>query len=374
VNEEQPLNDEDAELIRQLGDALAKDPRWIKTAGRDDLDERTREAIQEAAAASGESLLVTLLDDAPRMLAEHRERREAFEDDIREFWGDALGMYETLHVCCKEAARDFYEEYLPDPHEPHDYVFDALTRLQGRASLVAGEVLTLLRAGYPSGAHARWRTIHELAVVAFFISEHGHEIARRYLGHDAIQRHKSAVLYNAYHEQLGYEPFTSGEFEAVKKAYDAALAEFGPGFGNDWGWAIPALGRAPLTFRSIEQVTGLSHFRPYYRMASDAVHPNVHGSFFDLGLQDQRAILVGPSPLGFADPAHGACLSLFQVTVCLLNFKPGLRGLMIINALGRLVDQIGEAFLEAQHRAEAEMKAGRWEPTEATAGPDPAAQ
>lgn len=127
-------------------------------------------------------------------------------------------------------------------------------RLHGRASLVASEVVTLMRAGFPSGAHARWRTIHEVAVVAFFIAEHGQGIARRYLAHDAIQRYKSAELYNTYHQKLGYEPLEPRDLAALENAYRAALDEFGPGFGKEWGWAIPALadGVAP-TLRARER-------------------------------------------------------------------------------------------------------------------------
>jgi hypothetical protein len=248
-------------------------------------------------------------------------------------------------------------------------------RLHARACLVAAEVLTLLRAGFPSGAHARWRTIHELAVVAFFITEHEQEIARRYLAHDAIQRHKSAVLYTRYHEKLGYEPFDPGEFDAIEKLRIDALAEFGSGFAKDWGWAIPALGEGVSpTFKAVEEATGMDHFRPYYRMASDPAHAGAHGSFFDLGLHDPAGILVGPSPIGFADPGHGACLSLFQVTVCVLKYRPDFRNVMTMHALSKMLDRVGEAFLDAQRQAEAALRAGYWDPVEPQSESDSAAE
>lgn len=296
------------------------------------------------------------------MLVERQAHRATFEAELRSFWGSAFDLYETFHVCCKEAGQDSFDRYLPGQEVPHDYVFDALMRLHGRACLIGSEVLTLLRAGFPSGAHARWRTIHELAVVAFFVSEHGQEIARRYLGHDAVQRHKSAVLYNQYHQQLGYEPFEPVEFESVQRAYTAALHEFGAGFGKDWGWAIPALeDNVPPNFKAIEQASRLDHFRPYYRMASDATHANAHGSFFDLGLHMPAGILAGPSPIGFADPAHGACLSLYQVTVCALRYRADFRNVMTMNALRKMLGQVGETFLEAQHQADSALQAGHWD-------------
>lgn len=97
-------------------------------------------------------------------------------------------------------------------------------------------------------------------------------------------------------------------------------------------------------------------------MASDPSHANAHGSFADLGLHDPFGILVGPSPIGFADPAQGACISLFQVTVCVLNYRTDMRNVMTLNALMKMLDQVSETFLDAQHRAEAALKAGHWEP------------
>ena len=131
-------------------------------------------------------------------------------------------------------------------------------------------------------------------------------------------------------------------------------------------WAIPALADSVSpTFRAIEEAARLDHLRPYYRMASDPSHANAHGSFSDLGLHDPSGILVGPSPIGFADPAHGACISLFQVTVCVLNYRVDMRNAMTLNALSEMLKQVGETFLGAQHRAEAALEAGHWEPADA---------
>jgi hypothetical protein len=363
---EHQFSSEDEAVIRELLNDLLRDPQKAALLESDDFPERLQVGIVEALRESGDALLDTLLERAPEMLTEHRAHREAFEADLLIFWGKAFDLYETFHVSCKEAGHDFFERYMPDPDDPHDFVFDALMRLHARACLVASEVLSLLRAGFPSGAHARWRTIHELGVVAFFITEHGQEIARRYLAHDTIQRYKSAELYNTYHEKLGYEPFEPSELTAIEKRYRDALDEFGPGFGKEWGWAIPALadGRSP-TFKAIEEAAGLDHLRPYYRMASDPSHANAHGSFSDLGLHDPSGILVGPSPIGFADPAHGACISLFQVTVCVLNYRVDMRNAMTLNALSKMLKQVGETFLDAQHRAEAALEAGHWEPADA---------
>ena len=59
--------------------------------------------------------------------------------------------------------------------------------LHANACLVTSEVITLLEAGYSSGATARWRSLHEVAVYAMFIVKHGPGTAERYLRHVHIK-------------------------------------------------------------------------------------------------------------------------------------------------------------------------------------------
>ena len=65
------------------------------------------------------------------------------------------------------------------PDGQRDYVFEALSRLLARACRIAEEVLVLLKAGYGQGALARWRALHEVAVVADLIAENGEDCAER---------------------------------------------------------------------------------------------------------------------------------------------------------------------------------------------------
>ena len=57
----------------------------------------------------------------------------------------------------------------------------------------------------------------------------------------------------------------------------------------------------------------MDHLRPYYRMASDNVHPNAHGAFYRMGMgldgNDRRVLLAGASNMGLADPGHGTAMS-----------------------------------------------------------------
>lgn len=339
--------------LEHLVDELAKDPAVIAAASEPDFERRVEEATQSALARSSTVLLDDLLRRAPEMLAERPEYRAGFEERLREIWGEALDLFEVFHAVCLEVGDDLNQRHRPAAASANDYRFDVLTRLHARSCLVASEVLVLLRSGYASGAHARWRTLHELAVVAYFIREHDAEVARRYLLHDAIQAYKAGLGYDEHHAALGYEPRSDSEREELQRRRDTLVAEFGTAFADDFGWAAEALGRPARTFRAIEEAVDLGHLRPYYRMASNPIHPNVRGSLFDLGVMPGREILLaGPSNAGLADPGHGACISLFQTTVCLLNEKVDVEGVAVMLALQQLIPRVGDAFLAAHRHLE----------------------
>jgi Family of unknown function (DUF5677) len=339
-----------SDALERWIEELAKDPAVVAAAEQPDFEQLVEQATQAALTHRGEALLEDLLRRAPEMLGERRTYRMGFEERLREIWGEALDLFGIFHMVCLERGEDFNARNRSAAAAAHDYRFDVLARLHARSCLVASEVLTLLRSGFASGAHGRWRTLHELAVVAYFIHERDDEVARRYLLHDAIQAYKAGLAYDEHHQALGYEPRSSSEREALKRRRDALVAEFGTPFADDFGWAAEAIGR-PAHFRAIEAAVNLGHLRPYYRMASNPVHPNVRGSLFDLGVVEGREILLaGPSNAGLADPGHATCISLMQTTVCLLNHEVEVEGVAAMLVLQQLLSRVGDAFLAAHER------------------------
>ena len=156
---------------------------------------------------------------------------------------------------------------------------------------------------------------------------------------------------------LHVEPYSEEEMEQAKEAHDALLESFGSSFKGQYGWAAEAFGKKAVRFSDLEREAGLAHLRPYYRMASHNVHANVKGATFKLGMapQAEPLLLAGPSNYGFADPAHGAAISLTQVTVALLNTRPNIDRLVTLTILEKLQAEIGDEFLRIQLKLEDEM-------------------
>jgi ElaB/YqjD/DUF883 family membrane-anchored ribosome-binding protein len=319
------------------------------------------EKVPELVSSSAEALLKALKSKAPSMLRRRRSAMHGFERRTYRRWRKAIDLLETLSAISQEAGDHFNATFRPQASKENDVAFDVLTRLHARACQIASEILSLLRSGYADGAHARWRTLHEVAVTALFVSKHGKEVANRYFLHEAVESYKAAIEYQTYCNRLGEPPYSDQDIAGFKANRDQICDQFGPSFKNRYGWACEALGKSNPTFSELEQDVELGHLRPYYRMASHNVHSNPKGITFRLGTVEVREeiLLAGPSDAGFAEPGHGCAVSLQQVNVSLLKTKPNVDRLIILKAMQDLVAQIGEAFLEADSAGKQRRRTGR---------------
>jgi hypothetical protein len=231
------------------------------------------------------------------------------------------------------------------------YLIDVLIRLHARACQITEEIICLLEGGFADGAMARWRTLHEVAVVAQFISAHGEDLAERYVLHQAVESKRAMDDYQKCQPHLSYEPLEQGEIKAVRDSYDAVIARFGKNFKSQYGWAADHLNIARPTFENIEYAAGIGHLRAHYRMASHNVHANPKGLFFKLGLlKESELLLADPSNAGLADPGSAAALSLAQVSTALSLLQTTVDNTVALQIIAQLVDEIGEAFGKAHER------------------------
>lgn len=295
-------------------------------------------------------LLKSLKRNSTNSLKLRRKDFSGFQNRLQKSRKGAFDLLEMLIAIAIETGADFNNEIRPQAADQNDTVFESLTRLHARACQIASEILVLLQAGYADGAHARWRSLHEVVVVALFISMHGTELAERYLLHDTIECFKASLIYQEHCKKLGYDSLTKQEIEELKTDYDLLTKQFGGQYSTEYGWAYPEINAKNLTFRDLERAAGLEHLRPFYKMACQNVHANPRGIFFKLGLHSNSGemLLAGPSNVGLADPGHSAALSLAQITTALLTHQPNLDRLVICKILMKLVDEIGMAFLDAE--------------------------
>jgi hypothetical protein len=288
--------------------------------------------------------------DLDRKIKPLRKQRHAFESRLYEKWKEPLDSLEYFLTLAMDLGSEFNQDFRPIAAERKDHVFEALTRLHARSSQVGFEILTLLKSGFADGAHARWRTLHEIAVVALFLSEYGEDVANRYLCYEFVDSYRAAKLYQKNCVRLGYEPLSEAEMLNFDKMYQQAQKQFGRSFCKANGWAAAIINKDRITFGDIEEKVAMQHMRSYYKLASNNVHANPKGVFYRLGLShlNKEILLAGPSNTGLADPANGTALSICQITTSLLLHETNLDRLVASKALFRLSDHIQKVFTETQ--------------------------
>jgi len=322
------------------------------------LDSILPEALDAGFSRAAIPVLEDLKKRAPKMLKDRHEFRRKFENRLYELWKEPFDLLEIFLVISHEAGEAFNKEFRPEAEENKDFVFEVLVRLHARACSIAGEILALLRNGYASGAHARWRTLHEIAVIGFFIKQHGNRVAERYLLHDHIESYKAMRKYRDHSDAIGYPPLSEEEFTRAEEIKNELCERFGKPYCTQYGWAAEALENRNPKFSHIENAVNLNHLRPFYQMASHAVHANPKGITFNLGKPEKskEIILTGPSNTGMADPGHSTAISLHQINAALLTTKISIDSLIILHTMKLLVDEIGIKFLEVHKLTEIMMK------------------
>ena len=284
---------------------------------QDDLNAERLDAMYQRAA---EELTRPVIENPGRALAEERGQRAGFEARLAARWGRPLDLFDLTVEQALEAGRWINTRWRPRAAACQDQKFEALIRLHGRAVMTANEVQVLLRAGYSTGALARWRTIHEIWVVSSVLGDHDQEVSRRYLVHNAVESMKGEEEYEETWEALGFEPpdWTLAKRDELR----ASLRDdFGEPFLRDYGWAAPLFGDRAPRFRQIQELAALDHWRGYYRMASHGTHANPKGISWNIqGSGRADVIWAGPSNAGLVDPAQCTLIALANVTVGLLRY------------------------------------------------------
>ena len=214
----------------------------------DELLGKLGDHIVHAADSVVPDIVSTLRRTAPAMIAEERKARTGFEKRLATRWKEPFKLYQMVLTAACEIVSEFDAEHREQAAAEQDFTFEALNRLAVRSCRVAGEVLCLLRGGFADGAHARWRTLHELAVVAFFLQEAGGDTAERYLRYEYIEAYKLAHQMCEHASMIREEPPAADEMQMLKAQRDVLTSEYGPEFAGENGWALAGIRKLNPSF------------------------------------------------------------------------------------------------------------------------------
>ncbi len=107
--------------------------------------------IQKAIDDSTKRLKNRLLRHQFSILRGRRKRLGGFEDRLWERWQNPFNVYELCLYLAQNCGDLFNRSIFPFAVEKKRPRFEAIVRLHGNAALIAGEVLQLMKGGYPRG-------------------------------------------------------------------------------------------------------------------------------------------------------------------------------------------------------------------------------
>lgn len=239
----------------------------------------------------------------------------------------------------------------------------ALISIHARACRISDEILCLLRGGFPDAAIARWRTLHELSVLSFFLSKNDNELSQRYLDYSVIDSCKEMDEYISHQNTLGLEPLDKKTIESLKREKNNLIKKYGNNYSSNYGWAANVFlskekKQEKYYFKNIEEWVGLDYMGPYYKLACNNIHSGAKGNFYNLGLleNDGTVLLCGSSNYGLADAGQNTAISLKQICTVLLMQRAKYEHLILVKVMEKLSGEICEAFIEVQKQIELEEK------------------
>ena len=354
-DENDNADDFDASIFKVLldgGEAMVKAGVPV-----DDAAHHVSDALQAGLDAAAPDIVAELIKTAPDMVAAHRRENRAYERRLRKHWGEAVDRFYSVAVAAEEAASTFDVKRRNDVDGDGMY-FEALTGIMARACRTTFEVHHLLSGGFPLGALARCRTLHELAVCAIVISDRGRpdgehpDLGERYVLHRGVLNWKDALTYQEHYLRLGEEPFSDDELAAMKQEHDALVARYGTNYKEPYGWAAGLVPRGRPKFDALEALANLSHLRGHYKWASHEVHADAKGwAMNEFQAHGVRYRATGRMNTGLADPGHLALISLHQCLVSLLlsTDEPSPWNMLACMTLQPLVDDAGDLFAKGAH-------------------------
>jgi len=323
-----------------------------------------QQSVSRAVASLIESRVTELMssDRLAKRKARRASRRNAFRRRLMRRWSDALDSLEELIAKCAELG-DLVAEIQHDDSQ----LFWALDLLRSRAVQIGWEVHILASSGYADGAYARWRTLHELAVVSEFLREFGEDAAVRYLEHVHVKNRQVIREYNECCQNgLGYPAIPQSDVDNSERKKKQLLERHGPEFGKQLGWAAKWCGKKDPSFLDLREKVGYKHWKAHYGMANHAIHAGPHGVLFRLGhpLKSKPLPLSGPSLVGIGVPIHASAISLMHVTFSFISairekggesIEDEFEITSVMNYILALARQAGEEVIAAQDHVEHEF-------------------
>lgn len=336
--------------MRREAKALIKSLTKPKVKFEHLTDPRTSEILETTSVSEFTKALISFL---PSNGASFDLGNIFFKNRLRKRWKIPLSLFQLHITLCQNSGIAALGELRANKEHKCPLKLEVLASLHARALLVSRECLSLLENGFSEGALARWRTIHEMNVIACFIRINNEEIAHRYMLSSITKAYKAGMQFNEYKDRAKIQQLTSNEMKFLSDAYKAILNEHGENMKEDFGWASPAIitksnrPKEKPTLFDLEEATELDHWRPRFRWSSSKNHGGFSLPHQTLGSENNK-ILIGPSNYGLIEPMHMVAISLQTITGQILLERATPASISVLETIIENGDRIGAAALDVQ--------------------------
>lgn len=308
------------------------------------------ELIAKVSATASALILRRLKREWPDQWTWQQSVEGPFRENLEGRWSEPFTHLRMLLMTSREVGAEQHSKDRRSRSRRPRARRDVLFRLHARACQITAEILTLMEAGFADGAMARWRTLHEIDVVATVVADHDDDLAKRYLDHEVVEARRAAQMYDECCEGLGYRPLSARQRTKINRDFDAMKKRYGAAFAEGYGWAARHLQIDGKRFSDLEKAAGQASMRSYYKLASYNVHAGVKGITFRMGLLDRRGVLAGATNAGFEEPLQNTAVTLTRITSLLLGDLTSIDDQVIMRVLLNLRDEIAPAAMRAARK------------------------
>jgi hypothetical protein len=223
---------------------------------------------------------------------------------------------------------------------------DTLIANHVRACQIANEIKVLIANGFADGAHARWRTLHEISIIFLYLYDADYETIEMYNNYEIIESWKKAKEYNECYSELNFDPLEEGEMEYLEGERKKLIDKYGKEYAESYGWTLKDLLPGRRNIRQLEKLVGMDHLRVIYTWANENVHGGVSGIKTRLSLREdeQHFFLMGPNDCGFLDPVQFTSYSLMEISDRLLDMEDSIMNTILSEILCFFQNELVKEF------------------------------
>jgi len=314
------------------------------------LEEILPNLIQESIDNCANISLQSYRQTSTKALRKIRSATRRFENRTFKRWRPAFDHLEMMWHIAQELGEGHSKDFDIDNPEDIRIVMGAISQIFPKALIVTQEIICLLKGGYPDGALARWRSLHELTVSAMYIIKEGKEPALNYLMSFHFSARRAAHQINEHAERARMEPFSIEMLRDLDRHCAEAESHLGRSFVRDKDGEWPAINRTHRSFADLERHVEMDHWRPRYKWASRHTHADFVPNYKLLGMSEAKShvTLVGASNSGFADPLMMTAISLAQITNTYLSVTPNLDRIVHSRVMLQLSDEMSDIAIKTR--------------------------